>query len=179
MTATDVMKHLRSCGADVYAASVGPISSAWDRACELYAQLTGTVTDYGAAHAEKYGHDRYGRDYSGGKYNKLIQGTWDAQHPINLVGHSFGGATSRQLATFLKIGNAEEQAYMAAHPEAGTISPLFTGGKANWIYSLTALAAPSNGTTFIEANGGFTYMMADLTVSSGQGPGPHALQGHL
>ena len=29
----------------------------------------------------------------------------------------------------------------------GEISPLFTGGKADWIYSLTSLAAPHNGTT--------------------------------
>ena len=177
MTATNVINYLVDQGVEAYAASVGPCSSAWDRACELYAQLTGTKTDYGAAHAEKYGHDRYGRDYSGGKYHKLIQGTWDAQHPINLVGHSFGGATSRQLATFLKIGNAEEQAYMAAHPEAGTISPLFTGGKANWIYSLTALAAPSNGTTFIEANGNFTYMMADITEFLAKALGPTPFKG--
>lgn len=30
---------------------------------------------------------------------------------------------------------------------ADEISPLFTGGKADWIYSLTSLAAPHNGTT--------------------------------
>ena len=178
MTATNVNKYLVDKGVECYSASVGPCSSAWDRACELYAQLTGTVTDYGAAHAEKYGHDRYGRDYTGsGKYSKLIQGTWDAQHPINLVGHSFGGATSRLLATLLKSGSAEEQAYMAAHPEAGTISPLFTGGKADWIYSITALAAPSNGTTFIEANNGFTYMVADLCEFLAKALGPTPFKG--
>ena len=169
MTACDVVDHLRTCGADVYAASVGPISSAWDRACELYAQLKGTVTDYGAAHAKLHGHDRYGRDYSGaGQYSKLIPGPWDAQHPVNLVGHSFGGATSRTLLDLLVDGSAEEQAYMKAHPEEGAISPLFLGGKGDWIYSLTALAAPSNGTTFIEANHGFTDFMEDLTRELGR-----------
>ena len=39
------------------------MGSAWDRTCELYAQLTGTRVDYGKAHAEKYGHARYGRTY--------------------------------------------------------------------------------------------------------------------
>ncbi|MBQ2154768.1 MAG: S-layer homology domain-containing protein [Oscillospiraceae bacterium] len=162
MTATNTVKYLRSQGVEAYAASVGPFSSAWDRACELYAQLTGTVTDYGAAHAAKYGHERYGRDYSGGKYSKLIDGVWDAKHPVNLVGHSFGGATSRLMLDLLAEGSAEELAYMKAHPECGTISPLFTGGKADWVYSITALAAPSNGTTFIEANNGFTYTIAQL-----------------
>ena len=163
MTACDVIEHLRSCGGNVYAASVGPISSAWDRACELYAQLSGTVTDYGAAHAKLHGHARFGRDYSGGQYQKLIPGPWDAQHPVNLVGHSFGGATSRLLLDLLCDGSADEQAYMRAHPEEGKISPLFTGGKTGWIYSITALAAPSNGTTFIEANRGFTDFMENLT----------------
>ncbi len=168
MTACDVIEHLRSCGGDVYAASVGPVSSAWDRACELYAQLKGTKTDYGAAHAKLHGHDRFGRDYSGGQYSKLIPGPWDAQHPVNLVGHSFGGATSRTLLDLLADGSAEEQAYMQAHPEEGAISPLFVGGKGDWIYSLTALAAPSNGTTFIEANQGFTDFVEDFTRELGR-----------
>ncbi|MDD7534311.1 MAG: hypothetical protein SPK18_10350 [Treponema sp.] len=40
---------------------------AWDKACELYAQLTGLVTDYGVEHFARCGHLRYGRadyDYS-------------------------------------------------------------------------------------------------------------------
>ena len=163
MTACRVVDHLRAFNANVYDASVGPLSSAWDRACELYAQLSGTVTDYGAAHSKLHGHDRFGRDYTGGQYEKLIPGPWDAQHPVNLVGHSFGGATSRMLLDLLTDGSAEEQAYMRAHPEEGAISPLFTGGKTDWIYSITALAAPSNGTTFIEANQLFTDSVEGLT----------------
>lgn len=45
---SDLMPYLTSKGYESYAASVGPLSSAWDRACELYAQLTGTTVDYGA-----------------------------------------------------------------------------------------------------------------------------------
>ncbi|HPZ00910.1 MAG TPA: lipase, partial [Clostridiales bacterium] len=48
---------------EVYAPSVGKYSSAWDRACELYAQLMGGTVDYGVAHAKKYGHKRFGRTY--------------------------------------------------------------------------------------------------------------------
>ena len=51
LNVTNIETHLRDAGYDVYMASVGPHSSAWDRACELYAQLTGTRTDYGAAHS--------------------------------------------------------------------------------------------------------------------------------
>ena len=55
---SDLMPYLTGKGYESYAASVGPLSSAWDRACELYAQLTGTTVDYGAAHAAEYGHAR-------------------------------------------------------------------------------------------------------------------------
>ena len=61
----DLMKYLRSHGFSCYAASVSPEGSAWDRACELYAQLAGTVTDYGKAHSERYGHGRFGLDFTG------------------------------------------------------------------------------------------------------------------
>ena len=60
---SDLMPYLTGKGYESYAASVGPLSSAWDRACELYAQLTGTTVDYGAAHAAEYGHARTVRDH--------------------------------------------------------------------------------------------------------------------
>lgn len=135
----DLMKYLGAQGYTAKAASVAPSSSAWDRACELYAQLTGTVTDYGKAHSEKYGHERYGKDFTG---NALIE-KWDSENKINLLGHSFGGATMRMLAHLMEKGDTEE---MTA-TDALSISPLFTGGKKDYIYSLTALAAPHNGTT--------------------------------
>lgn len=39
----ELLSKLEKKGYDCYAASVAPSSSAWDRACELYAQLTGTT----------------------------------------------------------------------------------------------------------------------------------------
>ena len=156
-TSGPIEPYLKEKGVEVYLASMGPVSSAWDSVCELYVQLSGTVVDYGAKHAMEHGHDRFGRDYTGnGQYQKLLQGPWDAQHPINLVGHSFGGIRSRLLLELLVNGSAEEQAYMKLHPEQGAISPLFTGGKEGWIHSITMLDAPSNGTTFIESSKFFT-----------------------
>ena len=68
-------RRMREKGYEVYTPTVSPLGSAWDRACELYAQLTGTRVDYGAAHSKKYGHDRYGRDYSGGRYSRILKRT--------------------------------------------------------------------------------------------------------
>ena len=146
ITSGSQMDYLTGLGYDVCEASVGPLSSCWDRTCELYAQLTGTRVDYGAYHAQKYGHERYGRDYTG---KSILNYTWSAKNKINLVGHSFGGATSRYLADLLKDGNAKE---VAAAKAAGTsVSPLFTGGKGDWVYSITTISSPNNGTSFLES----------------------------
>ena len=93
LAAGDVLGYLNACGYDCRAASVGIISSAWDRACELYAELTGGTADYGIAHAQRFGHARFGTAYP----NPLVP-DWGADRPVDLVGHSFGGATARLLA---------------------------------------------------------------------------------
>ncbi len=155
---SDLMPYLTGKGYESYAASVGPLSSAWDRACELYAQLTGTTVDYGAAHAAEYGHARYGVTYD----KPLFEG-WSADKKINLVGHSFGGATIRLFLDILADGSAEEQ---TAAKAAGTeVSPFFQGGKADWVYSLTTLAAPHNGTTFLECCGDMTQFAAEASTA--------------
>jgi len=172
--------YLTGLGYDVAVASVGPFSSAWDRCCELFAQLTGTRVDYGQAHADSITaefaakgidmtHDRYGRTYAG---NSLISG-WGPVYEggkvtgwydskINLVGHSFGGPTSVMFLQLLAEGNAEEIAWGKA--QAGLyggdwhdyVSPLFWGDYEGekLIHSVTSLAGVLNGTTFISANDG-------------------------
>ncbi len=145
---TNVENSLRARDYQVYMASVGPVSSAWDRACELYAQITGTRVDYGKAHSAVCGHERFGRDFTG--HALIPDFTWDASHKVHLIGHSFGGATIRLLLDLLADGDAAEQA-------AGEdVSPLFTGGKADWVCSVTTISAPSNGTTavYLPSSGG-------------------------
>ncbi len=144
--ACDLKAELTEEGYEVYMPSVGPVSSAWDRACELYAQLTGTTVDYGQAHSQAHNHARYGREYTtpivenwGGRVNG------GQRIKINLVGHSFGGATVRLLASLMEYGCEEE---VAATGEE--TSELFKGGKGDWIYSVTALCAPHNGSTLTE-----------------------------
>ncbi len=123
------------------AASVDPVGSAWDRACELYAELTGTKVDYGQAHSEKYGHDRYGEDYTG---HALIK-SWSEKDKINIIAHSFGAPTASLFASVLEYGSPEEQ----TATKDGTLSDFFKGGKGNWIYSITGVAGTYNGTTMV------------------------------
>ena len=158
MTTGSLPDYLATQGYETYAASVGPLSSAWDRACELYAQLVGARTDYGVKHAQDFGHERYGIDYE----TPLFDG-WGTERAVNLVGHSFGGATIRLFLDILADGSAEEQ---AAAKAAGTeVSPFFQGGKADWVYSLTTLAAPHNGTTFLECCGDMTQFAAEASTT--------------
>lgn len=61
----DIRQDLESNGYETYEASIGALSSNYDRAVELYYYIKGGTVDYGAAHAEKYGHNRYGKTYEG------------------------------------------------------------------------------------------------------------------
>lgn len=142
-TAGSISANLRNNGIQVYEATVGPFSSAWDRACELYAQLTGTRVDYGAAHSAEHGHDRYGRTYTTPLYEAWGKKTPGGQmQKINLIGHSFGGNTVRLLASLLEYGCEAEQ---QASPD--DVSELFKGGKGEHLNSVTALCSPHNGST--------------------------------
>ena len=134
---TDLIKLLNEQGVKAYAVQVGPLSSAWDRACELYAQLTGTVTDYGEAHSKKHGHDRYGFSYEG---KALMGKPWNPNKKINLVGHSFGGATIRLFTSLMAFGNADE-----IKATGKNTSPLFKGGHKS-VHACITLSAPHNGT---------------------------------
>lgn len=151
----DAIEAMNNMGFHAYSASVDPQGSAWDRACELYAQLTGTKVDYGKAHSDKHVHQRYGEDFTG----RALIPNWSAKDKINLVGHSFGGATTRLLIELMTNGSAEER----KATKKDDISPLFTGGKGDWIYSVTSLAAPHNGTSAYNVPEGY-----DESLSSWQ-----------
>lgn len=145
-TGGDLLPALEAEGFECYAPSVSTAGSAWDRACELYAQLTGTRVDYGAAHSAKYGHERYGKTYTQPLFEGF--GTVDDDgnlRKVNIIAHSFGGATARVLAALLETGSETEK---AATTE-GELSGLFEGGKGHWIFSLTCLAAPHNGVSLL------------------------------
>ena len=139
MRGGDLMVYLRENGFACSAASVSPGGSAWDRACELYAQLAGTRVDYGEAHSREYRHARYGRDFTG---RPLIP-VWDEKTRLVLLGHSFGGATVRLFSELLAHGDAQER--FATAPDM--LSPLFAGGLESRIHTLVTLSSPMNGTT--------------------------------
>jgi triacylglycerol lipase len=106
-------------------ASVGPISSAYDRACELAAQIKGTRIDYGASHAQLVGHKRYGGDFTGMGFVP----DWSESHPVHLVGHSLGSPTIRCLQHLLEI---DYWGWGSSH---------------RWIHSINTISGVTNGST--------------------------------
>ena len=158
MVAGNLCRQLRETNIEAYGVQVGPANSAWDRACNLYAMLTGTTVDYGVAHSKAHKHDRYGRTYE----KPLFEGWGEPMadggiKKVHLLGHSFGGATMRMLAELLTNGSEEER----KATKDGSLSPLFEGGHGDMIASITAISAPHDGTTFVHA---FEPMMKVLTT---------------
>ncbi|EHA6093942.1 YSIRK-type signal peptide-containing protein [Staphylococcus pseudintermedius] len=134
----NIRQDLEENGYNTYEASISAFGSNYDRAVELYYYIKGGTVDYGAAHAAKYGHSRYGKTYEG------VYKDWKPGQKVHLVGHSMGGQTIRQLEALLRNGNPEEIAYQKEH--GGDISPLFTGNNDNMVSSITTLGTPHNGT---------------------------------
>ncbi|MDM5155146.1 lipase [Bacillus sp. DX1.1] len=157
----DIQENLKTDGYNVHTAAVGPLSSNWDRACELYTQINGGTVDYGAEHAAKHGHDRYGRTYTGFAPN------WSETNKVHLVGHSMGGQTIRTLVQLLKEGSQEERNYAKQHADV-QISPLFQGGK-SYVHSVTTLATPHNGTTLADGSLLLPSVKQLLVATAGMG----------
>lgn len=143
---TDVRKLYRDKDVRCYIPSLGPFSSAWDKACELYAAIVGGTVDYGKAHSEKHGHERYGRTYR----QALIPewGKLDAEgklQKINLIGYSLGAPVMRVFVELLVSGSQEER---EVTPEY-SLSELFRGGHEEWVHSVTSLCGAHEGTTAV------------------------------
>ncbi|TMW61243.1 hypothetical protein Poli38472_013706 [Pythium oligandrum] len=140
----DIADKLELAGHKVFTVSIGPFSSNWDRACELYAQIKGGRVDYGEKHSAHHGHERFGRELPG-LYPEW--GEKDAHgriRKVHLVGHSLGGTTIRMLAQLLAHGTKG-----APIDEDPASNSLFEGGK-DWVLSVTTISSPNQGTTLLD-----------------------------
>ncbi|CAM2008030.1 esterase/lipase family protein [Acanthopleuribacter pedis] len=155
----DTETDLNNRGYQVHTAAVGPVSSNWDRACELYAQILGTRVDYGAEHARIHGHDRFGKTYHRGLYEDWGRTTNGKRNKIHLLAHSQGGQTVRVLAHLLKYGDPAQRDG-ESEPDS-----IFYGGRADWVSSAMTLAAPHDGTTLATGITTFVPFAKDLIAA--------------
>ena len=140
---------LASQGWAVICPQVGPVSSNWERACEIYAQLShgsmdGTtydiVVDYGIALPGTNVFYSYPPPFrrQATCYNLDPNWRWGPDSPVHFIAHSQGGNTCRYLIHVLERGwSAEGSGY-------------FKEPKKKWVKSLTTLATPHNGSSVIK-----------------------------
>lgn len=95
------------------------------------------MVDYGEAHSKANNHDRYGKSYEG---KPLMGRNWAPDEAINIVGHSFGGPTSRLFVSLLTYGDEEERTASGEN-----VSDLFKGGHSKAVRSVTTLSGVHNG----------------------------------
>lgn len=142
----DIQEKLKEKGHPTFTAAMGPVSSNYDQAAELYAQIKGGCVDYGEAHSAKHGHERYGRCYDG------FYPEWGTVDPdtgkirkVHLIAHSHGGKTSRMLVQLLEQGSPIEEGNVS-------VSPLLDKEQStrNWVASATTISTPHDGTTLTE-----------------------------
>lgn len=140
-----------------FIASVGAISSNWDRACELYAQIKGGKVDYGKYHSELQSHKRFGIEHVG------FYPEWNETKPITLIGHSMGGQTIRHLEKLLQIGDYNERKYT----NSDEISSLFIG-QGRLIENLITISTPHLGSPLFDIVGNyFTSKIKNIIIKIG------------
>ena len=133
---SNYIKDLTNDGNKIIAVSVGPISSNWDRAVEVFYQLKGGQVDYGSYHSERNKIIRMPdeKSYAG------LYPEWNSQNPVHIIGHSMGGQTARMLNYLLthevSQGNGKKEK-----------SVLLGQSQSGWIKSITTISTPHDGTT--------------------------------
>ncbi|RFU27818.1 hypothetical protein B7463_g8516, partial [Scytalidium lignicola] len=161
-------EQLAAEGHTVIVTPIAPISSNWERACELYAQLTSpkftiydleakkfpdhpdTIdVDYGENFPRKHGYVRVARGRKAailftqnpGEWENWV---WNDQNPVHFVCHSQGGNTVRYLLHLLERGSLSRD-------NTPTHSRYFEQpGRSKWAISVFTIGTPHRGTTVID-----------------------------
>ncbi|KAJ8098580.1 hypothetical protein POJ06DRAFT_282562 [Lipomyces tetrasporus] len=174
----NIPKLLMERGYTVIVTPIGPLSTNWERACELYRQLTfGKFSCFNPATNEiqeihdvpiDYGN-YFNSDTSGPLYTKTcnrkrailfsqspqdyVDWQWREDRKVHFICHSQGGNTVRYLVSLMKLGARD------LHPDYFS-----TGGRDTWTVSVTTLGAPHKGTTIIDALNNFIANSTDQAV---------------
>ena len=152
----DIENELIKNGFEVYTSNVGPVSSNWDRAVELFYQIKGGQIDYGRGHSKSFGLIQKPK----GKVYKGIYPQWDEANPIHFIGHSTGGQTIRMLDYLLRTSVVDERNIKEKSDLLGNVHN-------NWIKSITGISAPHNGTTLSDiVTSGIPFLQDFIAVAA-------------
>ena len=123
-------------GHTVIVTPIAPISSNWERACELYAQL-----DYGYTRVARGRRSAILFTQNREKWNNWV---WEEDKPVHFICHSQGGNTVRYLLHLLAHGSFSPD-------KTPTHSKYFDQlGRSKWDISVSTIGTPHRGTTIID-----------------------------
>ena len=154
---SDVCSLLRNEGYKVFEVSVGPISSNWDRAIEVFYQLKGGQVDYGRGHSKKYNIIQKPKT----KFYDGLYPQWDKNNPVHIIGHSMGGQTARVLNYMLNniIFVDSLKKYKESSKLLGEVNN-------NWIHSISTISTPHDGITLVDhLNKNFPFIQYFIGVA--------------
>ena len=97
----DYVEMLELDGHAVFVVSVGPVSSNWERAIEVYYQLKGGQVNYGRNHSEKHNIIQKPE----GTFYEAIYPEWDENPPGTFNRPQYGGANSTYAELSINPGN--------------------------------------------------------------------------
>ncbi|KAF1771799.1 Alpha/Beta hydrolase fold [Phytophthora cactorum] len=137
----DIQEELEALGYTVYTASIGPFSSNWDRACELYAQIKGGVRTTGCS------------------LNQLRS---------LALRQKLHGSVSGATVWAVRPSECWLRCSKRAQPEPQLKKPptrhLYLKGH-DWIHSITTISTPNQGTTLADGFSEIGDTIKDLLVS--------------
>ncbi|KAH7029930.1 Alpha/Beta hydrolase protein [Microdochium trichocladiopsis] len=152
----NIPQILAKAGHTVILAPVGPLSSNWERACELYAQLRSSRftqynletneiegkpevidVDYGDVFPIRHRYEREPQEWRNWK--------WDENSPAHFICHSQGGTTVRYLLHLMEHCT-ENSKQTLPHPEY-----FDTPRRSKWAISVPTVGTPHRGTTVVDA----------------------------
>ena len=129
----DLEAELKQDNYEVYSVSVGPISTNYDRAIEVFYQIKGGQLDYGEKRSKYLNTEQSPKNKS---YDGFFK-NWDSSNPIHIIAHSQGGQTAKMLEQLLTSSDQHESSYLLKNKLNG------------WIASITTISTPHNGSTLI------------------------------
>ncbi|KAL4895016.1 hypothetical protein BDV59DRAFT_211881 [Aspergillus ambiguus] len=175
----NIPKMLMDQGYSVILTPVGPFSSNWERACELYRQLTyGRLSvfnpttqeieeehDVDIDYGNYFGSDPEKSPTTSITYNRkrailfsqssgqFAQWAWSKTNPAHFICHSQGGNTVRYLISLMIRGSE------GRHPKYFSEE-----GRGDWAISVTTLGTPHRGTTITNVIENFMSSSSDQLI---------------
>ncbi|PYH63700.1 esterase/lipase family protein [Aspergillus vadensis CBS 113365] len=175
----NIPQKLAEDGKTVIVTPIAPLSSNWERACELYAQLTskrflwydlkkgtfnnhnnyqGIEVDYGDIFPRIYEYEQHTKNrklpiiFTKDDKEEWADWVWSKDKPVHFICHSQGGNTVRYLLHLMERGSRNLTDATRPEFDSPAHATYFNeSGRSNWTISVSTIGTPHRGSTIIDA----------------------------